>query len=110
VPLIQSLFAGVRVPSSLAGVPLAMSRTGDERPVPGVGGPFSDERSADGQSGLRLHAAIASIAAVLCAFVTVIFVRLGSVPLALVFGVVGVLCLVVLGWALYRRNRGKRRA
>jgi hypothetical protein len=44
------------------------------------------------------------------AFVTVVFVRLGSVPLALIFGVIGVLCLVVLGWALYRKNRGKRRA
>jgi hypothetical protein len=35
-----------------------------------------------------------------------IFIRLGSIPLAVVFGVVAAISLVILGWALYRKRRG----
>ena len=78
------------------------------RPVPGFGGPTSDERTSDGQSALRLHAGIAVIATVLCAFVTGIFVWLDTIPLAIVFAVLTVACVVVLGWAVQRRRRGAR--
>jgi Flp pilus assembly protein TadB len=79
------------------------------RPVPGFGGPRSDERTPDGQSALRLHAGIAVIAAFLCAFVTVIFVGLGTLPLAILFGVLTLACLAALAWALYRKRRGATR-
>jgi Flp pilus assembly protein TadB len=80
----------------------------EKRPVPATGGPGPDEASLDGQSALRLHAGIAAIAVVLSVFVTWIFVRLGSVPVAVVFGVIAVLSLLILGSALYRKRRGSR--
>lgn len=79
-----------------------------ERPVPATGGPGPDEASSEGQRALRLHAGIATVAVVLSVFVTWIFVRLGSIPLAVVFGVVAALSLVILGWALFRKRRGNR--
>lgn len=79
-----------------------------ERPVPATGGPGPDEASGEGQRALRLHAGIATVAVVLSVFVTWIFVRLGSIPLAVVFGVVAALSLVILGWALFRKRRGNR--
>ncbi len=78
------------------------------RSVPGIGGASSDERSADGQQALRLHAGISVVAFVLCAFVCGIFIWLGSIPLAIVFGVGALGCLGTLGWAMTRRNRGRR--
>lgn len=79
------------------------------RPVPGFGGPQSDERTPDGQSALRLHAGIAVVAILLCAFVTVIFFRLGALVLATVFGVLTLACVAVLVWALHRKRRGAAR-
>jgi Flp pilus assembly protein TadB len=78
------------------------------RPVPGFGGPTSDERTRDGQAALRLHARIAAVATVLCAFVTVIFVWLGAVPTAVVFGILTLACVVAFGWAMHRKRRGAR--
>lgn len=78
------------------------------RRVPGIGGAPSDERSADGQQALRLHAGISVVAFVLCAFVCGVFVWLGSIPLAVIFGVLGLGCLGALGWATARRRRGLR--
>lgn len=78
------------------------------RPVPATGGAGPDEASSEGQRALRLHAGIAAVAVVLSIFVTWVFVRLGSIPLAWVFGVVAVISLVILGWALYRKRRGER--
>jgi Flp pilus assembly protein TadB len=78
------------------------------RPVPGFGGPTSDERTSDGQSALRLHAGIAVVATVLSAFVTGIFVWLGAIPIAIAFAVVTVACVVTFGWAVRRRRRGAR--
>jgi hypothetical protein len=75
-----------------------------EPTVPGAGG--AGESSIDGQRGLRLHAGIAVIAVFLCAFVAVVFVVLGTWPLAVVFGAVGLASLGALGWALYRKRRG----
>ena len=83
-------------------------RTGDEPTVPGVGGPGGQESAADGQSGLRLHAGIAAVATVLCAFVTWVFLRLGSWPLAVVFAVIGLASLGALEWAISHQRRGKR--
>lgn len=80
------------------------------RSVPGIGGPASDERSADGQKALQLHAGIAVVGFVLSAFVTGIFVWLGTIPLAVVFGVVALACLGAFGWAVTRRRRGQRHA
>jgi hypothetical protein len=77
----------------------------DQHTVPGTGGPGPDEASVEGQKALRLHAGIATIAVVLSAFVTWIFVRLDSMPLAAVFGVLTAISLVILGWALYRKHR-----
>jgi hypothetical protein len=75
-----------------------------EPSVPGTGGaPIS---SRDGQQALRLHAGIAVIAFVLCAFVACVFFWLGSLVLAVIFAVVAVACLAVLGWAI----RGRRHA
>ncbi|MGH4012746.1 MAG: hypothetical protein ACRDSL_02160 [Pseudonocardiaceae bacterium] len=80
----------------------------EKRAVPGTGGPGPDEASVEGQRALRLHAGIAAVAVVLSVFVTWIFIRLGSLPLALVFGVVAAISLVILGWALYRKRRGEQ--
>lgn len=82
------------------------AQRGDERPVPATGGPGPDEASLEGQRALKLHAGIAVIAIVLSAFVTWIFIRLGLTPLAVVFGVIAVISLGILGWALYRKRRG----
>ena len=78
--------AKVGIPSSVTDSPPGPDDIGS-RPVPGFGGPTSDERTSDGQSALRLHAGIAVIATVLCAFVTGIFVWLDTIPLAIVFAV-----------------------
>jgi hypothetical protein len=78
------------------------------RPVPGFGGPTSDERTRDGQAALRLHAGIAVVATVLCAFVTAIFVLFEAVTAAVVFGVLTVACIVAFGWAMHRKHRGAR--
>lgn len=82
----------------------------NKRTVPGTGGPGPREASVEGQKALRLHAGIAAIAVVLTAFVTWIFaVRLGLVPLAVGFGVVAAISLVIFGWALYRKRRGAQK-
>lgn len=73
--------------------------------VPGFGG--GDASTRDGQQALRLHGVIAVIACVLCAFVTVVFVVLGSPAWAVVFGVLALACLGILGWAIRRRSRGR---
>jgi hypothetical protein len=85
-----------------------VTQESDKRTVAGTGGPGPDEASVEGQGALRLHAGIAAIAVLLSAFVTWIFVRLGLVPLAVGFGVVAVISLVILGWALYRKRRGEQ--
>lgn len=79
-----------------------------DRPVPGAGA--APASSADGQRALRLHAGIAVVAAVLCAFVTVVFFMLGTVVPAIVFAVLTVACLGVLAWAVSRRRAGQRAA
>lgn len=94
----------------LAGYPEAMEsrpvvQSSGRRTIPGTGGPGPDEASVEGQRALRLHAGIAAIAVVLSAFVTWVFVRLGSMPLAAVFGVITAISLMILGWALYRKQR-----
>lgn len=85
-----------------------MDNTAHDHPVPGA--PDATEDTVDGQRALRLHARIATIAVALCVFVAVVFRSLGSMPLAVVFGVIALLCLGVLGWALYRKRRGARTA
>jgi Flp pilus assembly protein TadB len=79
-------------------------RTSPGHAVPGTGGAPAETR--DGQQALRLHAGIAVIAFVLCAFVAGVFFWLGSPVLGVVFAVIAVACLAVLGWA----RRGRRRA
>lgn len=101
----------VSVDEAFAGYPLNMksSRSGQtsaERAVPATGGPGPDEASLEGQRALQLHAGIAAIAVVLSALVTWIFIRLGSTPLAVVFGVLAAISLGILGWALHRKRRG----
>lgn len=51
---------------------------------------------------------MAAIAVVLAAFVTWVFLEHGSVPLAVGFGVIAVISLLILGWALYRKRRGEQ--
>jgi Flp pilus assembly protein TadB len=76
----------------------------DDPSVPGTGGaPASTE---DGQQGLRLHAVIAVIAFVLCAFVAVVFFWLGSAVLGVVFAVIALACVGIFGWAMRQRRRG----
>ena len=103
--------AEVGVWPALAGYPVNMdssrvAQTSEERTVPATGGPGPDEASREGQRALQLHAGIAAIAVFLSAFVTWIFIRLGSTPLAVVFGVIAGISLGILGWALYRKRRG----
>jgi membrane associated rhomboid family serine protease len=86
-----------------------VTQESDKHTVPGTGGPGPDEASAEGQGALRLHAGTAAIAVVLSVFVTWIFVRLGSMPLAAAFGSVAAISLVILGWALYRKRRSDRK-
>jgi Flp pilus assembly protein TadB len=81
------------------------ARRSGERTVPGVAG--APDSSADGQQGLLLHAGIAVIATALSVLVTVVFIMLGSWPLAVVFAVVAVASAGALGWALQRRRRGQ---
>ncbi len=83
-----------------------VGETGEERRVPATGGPGPDEASLEGQRALQLHAGIAAIGAVLSAFVAWIFIRLGTTSLAIVFGVIAIISLGILGWALYRKRRG----
>jgi hypothetical protein len=108
VPL--SCHTVVGVGQARAGYPGTMkssrvSQAGEERTVPATGGPGPDEASPEGRRALQLHAGIAAIAVVLSAFVTWIFVRLGSIPFAVVFGVIAAISLGILGWALYRKRR-----
>ena len=74
--------------------------------MPGIGGPGSEETAPDGQRALRLHAGISAIAAVLSAFVTVVFaVVLDSLTPAIVFAVV---TLATIGWGLWAVHRLRR--
>jgi hypothetical protein len=75
--------------------------------VPGAGGPAGDARTPDGQSALRLHAGIATIAFVLCTLVTVIFFLEGETVLGIIFGVITLGCLGALGWATASRRRAR---
>ena len=86
------------------------SRDAADRSVPGFGGPNNRAGSADGQSALRLHAVIAVIAFVLCAFVSGIFFSMGTSVLGVIFAVIALACLGVLGWAvrLHRRAAAAR--
>jgi len=79
---------------------------GADRSVPGFGGPHNRASSQDGQSALRLHAGIAVVAFVLCAFVSGIFFWMGTPVLGVIFAVIAVACLGVLGWAVRLRRRG----
>jgi hypothetical protein len=76
--------------------------------VPGAGGPAGDARTADGQSALRLHAGIATIAFVLCTLVTVIFFLEGVTVLGIIFGAITLGCLGALGWATASRRRARQ--
>lgn len=58
------------------------------------------------QSEFKLHTWIAGIAVVLCAFVTVLFIRQGAVPAAVAFGVIGLISLVDFG-RVYRKRRNE---
>jgi Flp pilus assembly protein TadB len=76
-----------------------------DRSVPGFGGPKSVAGAPDGQAALRLHAGIAVVAFVLCAFVSAIFFWLGTPVQGVIFAVIALACLGVLGWAVRLRRR-----
>lgn len=63
------------------------------------------DSAPDKQSELKLNAGIAIIAAVLCFFVTGIFVWMHTLPPAIAFAVIGLICLGILARALHRRRR-----
>lgn len=63
------------------------------------------DSAPDKQSELKLNIGIAIIAAVLCFFVTAVFVLLHSLAPAIAFAVVGLVCLGILARALHRRRR-----
>ncbi|MFD1524644.1 hypothetical protein [Pseudonocardia yunnanensis] len=75
--------------------------------VPGAGGPAADARTPDGQSALRLHAGIATIAFVLCTLVTVIFFLEGETVLGIIFGVITLGCIGAFGWATASLRRAR---
>lgn len=77
--------------------------------MPGTGG--APASTADGQQGLRLHAGIAVIATILCAFVAVVFFWLNTPILGVIFAVLALACLGILGWArrLMRQGGAARR-
>jgi Flp pilus assembly protein TadB len=76
----------------------------DDHSVPGTGGAPANTR--DGQQGLRLHAGIAVVAFVLCAFVTGVFFWLGSPVLGAIFAVLALACVGALVWARRAQRRG----
>jgi high-affinity Fe2+/Pb2+ permease len=76
-----------------------------DQSVPGFGGPNDRAGSPDGQAALRLHAVIAVVAFVLCAFVSGIFFWMGTPVLGVIFAAIALVCLGVLGWALRLRRR-----
>jgi hypothetical protein len=65
------------------------------------------EHSTWRHSALKMRTWFAGIAVVMCTFVTVVFIRLGSVPFAAVLGVIGLISLVDFGWVLYLRHRSE---
>jgi hypothetical protein len=79
------------------------------RSVPGVGGPAGDASTPDGQSALRLHAGIATIAFMLCTLVTVIFFLQSAIVLGILFGVIGLGCVGVFAWATASRRQARLR-
>ncbi|AEA26263.1 hypothetical protein GCM10023403_42090 [Pseudonocardia benzenivorans] len=58
-----------------------------------VGGPGWAVDSHDGQSTLKLHAAISVMATILCLFVAVVFVYLETIAAAIVFAVIALICI-----------------
>ncbi|GAA1239385.1 hypothetical protein [Pseudonocardia alaniniphila] len=75
--------------------------------VPGAGGPAADARTPDGQSALRLHAGIATVAFVLSTLVTVIFFLEGQIVLGIIFGVITLGCIGAFGWATASLRRAR---
>jgi hypothetical protein len=61
------------------------------------------------QQSLRMREWIAAIAVLLCAFVTVLFLRHDAIPQAAAFGVIGLISLGYLGWTLAVKRRRNQR-
>lgn len=67
------------------------------------------QQPAERRSAFRLHARTAGTAAFLCAFVTALFVLLGTWPIAVAFGVITLVSVAICGWALSRERRIEQR-
>ena len=78
------------------------------RSVPGVGGPGGDARTPDGQSALKLHARIATVAFVLSVLVTVIFFLQSVIVLGVIFGVIALGCVGAFAWATASLRQARR--
>jgi hypothetical protein len=52
------------------------------------------------QRSLRMRTWISVMGALMCAFVTIIFLRQEAIPEAVAFGVIGLMSLGYLGWTL----------
>jgi uncharacterized membrane protein len=77
-----------------------------ERELPAYLSPTVEATTAsEKRSALKLHAWTAGIAGLLCVFVTVVFIWLGTWPAAVAFGVIGLISLTIFGWALWRMPR-----
>ena len=64
------------------------------------------EHSTWAQQSLQMRTWISVIAVLLCAFVTVLFLRSDALPEAVAFSVIGLMSLGYLGWTLTVKCRG----
>jgi hypothetical protein len=87
--------------------PMLRTREGPEDRAPdhphSTGGA---EHSTWAQQSLQMRTWISVIAVLLCAFVTVLFLRSDALPEAVAFSVIGLMSLGYLGWTLAAKRRG----
>lgn len=84
-----------------------------EDPAPPASGEPRSTTAPEGltwaQRSLRMRTWISVMGALMCAFVTVIFLRQDAIPEATAFGVIGLLSLGYLGWTqAVKRPRTQR--
>jgi hypothetical protein len=81
--------------------PTPHSREGPEDPAPEQSHPAPEAgHSTWAQQSLRMRTWISVMAVLLCAFVTVLFLRSDALPEAVAFSVIGLISLGYLGWTL----------
>lgn len=86
--------------------PRSHAREDHEHPAPEYADATAGaERLTWRQRSLRMRTRIGVIAVLLCAFVTVLFLRRDAISEAAAFGVIGLISLGYLGWTLAVKSR-----